>query len=207
LNEFVDQCRGEWKRLGVPDPVADEMVAELAADLEEAEAEGVSAEEVLGSGAFDPRSFAAAWAAERGVVQSDAPNGHRFPRRPRLVAAIGSFALVAVSGGALVVGAPSAEPTRLAITAPAGPPMVVGPTGRVVLWPAPPPVEAVRIAVAARDAAAYGVALPPPAGDTRVVAVAPHDSGADVRMLGWVLLAVGLAGATALTTLRLGAPA
>ena len=201
MNEFVEECRREWERLGVPDPVANEMAVELEADLEEAEAEGVSSEEVLGSGAFDPRAFATACAAERGVIQSNAPDGHGLPRRSRLVAAICVFALVAVSGGALVVGAPSAEPTRLAITAP-GPPMVVGPTGRVALWPAPSPVEMVRIAEAARDAAAYGVALPLPAGDTRIVAV-PHDSGEDVRMLGWVLLAVGIAGATALTTLRL----
>jgi hypothetical protein len=205
LNEFVEECRGEWKRLGVPDQVANEMAAELAADLAEAEAEGVSAEEVLGSGAFDPRAFATAWAAERGVVQSNAPDGHDLLRRSRLVAAIGVFALVAVGGGALVLGAPSAEPTRLAITAP-GPPMVVGPTGRVVLWPAPPPVEAARIVVAARDAA-HRVAVLSPAGDRRVVAVGPYDSGEDVRMLGWVLLAVGLTGAMGLTTLRLVAPA
>ena len=38
---------------------------------------------------------------------------------------------------------------------------------------------------------------------TRGCAVAPYDSGDDVRMLGWVLLAVGLAGAMPLTTLRL----
>ena len=48
MNEFVEECRREWRRLGVPDPVANEMAADLAADLEEAEAEGCSAEEVLG---------------------------------------------------------------------------------------------------------------------------------------------------------------
>ena len=65
MNEFVEECRREWKRLRVPDPAANEMAAELAADLQEAEAEGVSAEDLLGSGAFDPRSFATAWAAVR----------------------------------------------------------------------------------------------------------------------------------------------
>ena len=63
MSEFVEQCRQEWRRLGVPDPLADEMAADLASDLGEAEAEGVSAEELLGSSAFDPRSFAASWAA------------------------------------------------------------------------------------------------------------------------------------------------
>jgi hypothetical protein len=58
VTDFVEQCRREWKRLRVPDAVANEMAADLAADLTEADAEGVSPEEVLGSSAFDPRSFA-----------------------------------------------------------------------------------------------------------------------------------------------------
>ena len=90
MNEFVEECRREWQRLGVPEPVANEMAADLAADLEEAEAEGVPAEEVLGSGAFDPRSFAAAWAAERGVIGQSPPSERGLPRRSRLVAAIGT---------------------------------------------------------------------------------------------------------------------
>ena len=73
MTEFVDACRQEWKRLGVQDAVANEMAADLEADLDEAKADGVSAEEVLGSGAFDPRSFAAEWATARGVVPQAAP--------------------------------------------------------------------------------------------------------------------------------------
>ncbi len=73
MNEFVDECRREWRRLGVPDPVANEMAADLTADLEEAEAEGGSPEDVLGNSAFDPRRFAASWAAARGVTSSSAP--------------------------------------------------------------------------------------------------------------------------------------
>ena len=68
MTDFVEQCRAEWRRLGVPDPLAEEMAADLATDLREAEAEGVSTEELLGSSAFDPRSFAATWAAERGII-------------------------------------------------------------------------------------------------------------------------------------------
>ena len=68
MSDFVEQCRNEWKRLGVPDPLAEEMAADLASDLREAEAEGVSTEELLGSSAFDPRSFAASWASERGII-------------------------------------------------------------------------------------------------------------------------------------------
>lgn len=68
MSEFVDRCRAEWKRLGVPDEAANEMAADLETDLQEAQAEGVSIEEVLGRGAFDPAGFAASWASERGVV-------------------------------------------------------------------------------------------------------------------------------------------
>ena len=62
MTEFVQECRREWRRLGVPDPIASEMAADLTADLEEARAEGGSPEDVLGNNAFDPRRFAAAWA-------------------------------------------------------------------------------------------------------------------------------------------------
>lgn len=80
MSEFVEECRREWRRLSVPDAIANEMAADLEADLKEAEAEGASAEEVLGSGAFDPRAFAAAWAAERGVGQQPVgPQPSGFP--------------------------------------------------------------------------------------------------------------------------------
>jgi hypothetical protein len=81
VREFIEECRREWRRLRVPDPVADDMAADLAADLEEAEADGASAEEVLGTGASDPRSFAASWAAERGVIPP-APATIRLLKNP-----------------------------------------------------------------------------------------------------------------------------
>src|SRR6266496_4366597 len=105
MNEFVEECRSEWKRLGVPDPVANEMAADLTADLNEAEKEGVSAEEVLGTSAFDPRSFASAWAAERGIVERPSPSGYGLPRRSRLSAAIAAFALIAIIGAVLMIHA------------------------------------------------------------------------------------------------------
>src|SRR5579863_1303412 len=87
VNNFVDECRREWRRLGVPDPVANEMAADLTADLEEAEAEGGSPEDVLGNSAFDPRRFAAAWAAARGVTST--PNPERpFRWRPSVAIAL-----------------------------------------------------------------------------------------------------------------------
>ena len=61
---FIEECRYEWKRLGVPDSMAEEMATELEADLAEAQADGVSAAEMLGES--DPRRFAANWACERG---------------------------------------------------------------------------------------------------------------------------------------------
>jgi hypothetical protein len=188
VNKFVEECRSEWKRLGVPDSVANEMAADLAADLEEAEAEGASAEDVLGSGAFDPRSFAAAWAAERGVIPRPRQSGHELPRRSRMVAAIGVFALIAVIGGMLVIVAAPSGPTRLALTALDGP-QLPRPPGRAVLRLAPPPP---------RDLIGPGdliVTVPP----TRIVAVDINDSGVDTRTVGWVLLTVGIAGVVPLT--------
>jgi hypothetical protein len=73
MNEFIEECRREWQRLGVPDPVANEMAADLTADIEEAESEGGSAEDVLGDSLFDPRRFAAAWASARGVSATSVP--------------------------------------------------------------------------------------------------------------------------------------
>jgi hypothetical protein len=102
MSEFVDECRREWRRLRVPDPVANEMAADLAADLEEAEAEGVSAEEVLGSGAFDPRAFASSWAAERGVIQP-APVRARLPKRSLIPIAIAVLGVITAIGAALAI--------------------------------------------------------------------------------------------------------
>jgi hypothetical protein len=118
VNEFVEECRREWKRLRVPDPVANEMAADLAADLAEAEAEGVSPEEVLGSGAFDPRSFAASWAAERGVIRLAPVSFDGFSRRSRLPGAIAAFALVAIIGAVLALAASPNGPARLALPSP-----------------------------------------------------------------------------------------
>jgi hypothetical protein len=101
VSSFVDECRREWNRLGVRDAIANEMAAELTADLAEAEAEGVSPEEVVGNDLFDPRSFAAAWAEARGVVRSQ-PTKPRFRRRPVLPAVIAGVVAVLVAAAGLV---------------------------------------------------------------------------------------------------------
>ena len=94
MSDFVEQCRAEWKRLGVPDPLAEEMAADLTSDLEEAEADGISAEELLGSSAFDPRSFARSWAAERGIIPEPPSRGPR--RRPFVLVAFTAVAAIAL---------------------------------------------------------------------------------------------------------------
>jgi hypothetical protein len=95
MSEFVEQCREEWRRIGVPDPLADEMAADLASDLGEAEAEGVSAEEFLGSSAFDARSFAASWATERGIVPTPPMRG-KARRRPVVLVVFTTVAALAL---------------------------------------------------------------------------------------------------------------
>jgi hypothetical protein len=110
---FIEECRREWKRLGVPDPIANEMAVDLTADIEEAEAEGGSAEDVLGNSLFDPRRFAAAWASARGVtappasVDSFAPLvRERHPwYQPAIVVALVVFGFLTVlAAAALVIG-------------------------------------------------------------------------------------------------------
>jgi hypothetical protein len=104
MNQFIEECRREWRRLRVPGPIAEEMAAELAADLKDAEAEGISPEEVLGSAAFDPRSFASSWAAERGVISE-----RRLRERPVgsvIHIAIAALTIVAAVGAALAILAP-----------------------------------------------------------------------------------------------------
>jgi hypothetical protein len=107
MSDFVEQCRREWRRLGVPDPLAEEMATDLASDLREAEAEGVSAEELLGRGAFDPASFAAAWAAERGIIPAPPRQGATRRKPVSLIAftAIAALALI-VAAALLLTGEP-----------------------------------------------------------------------------------------------------
>jgi hypothetical protein len=160
VSQFVDQCRQEWSRLGVPDPAANEMAADLEADLKEAESEGVSAEEVLGNGAFDPRSFAASWAKERGLVQSAPtlpapaarpPAEHR-PRQPRTLSLVLAFAVLAVVGAVLliigsrqalaVVGPVMGKPVPSSPGFPFRPPGTIAQPGAAVQFVGPDPLHA-----------------------------------------------------------------
>ena len=108
MNDFVEQCRREWKRLGVRSAVADEMAAELTADLDE----GASPEEVLGSDAADPASFAAAWARERGVIP-------RRRRNPRVIVPVvaATLALATLAGAVLMLTASSPGKAYLGVWA------------------------------------------------------------------------------------------
>ena len=191
MNPFVEECRREWKRLGVPDPVANEMAADLEVDLADAEADGTSAEEVLGTGAFDAPAFAAAWAAERGLIPPPAPNGPTRARRSRAPYAIAGFALVAVVGLMLVLLPQPTVSARLALGATAHARAVpwiirhrmrIAGSGRLVL----PPVQ-------------RAIIVPQlPAGASQVVVT--NTNWIVLRILGVVLLVIGLAG-TVLTTL------
>ncbi len=176
MNEFVEECRREWKRLGVPDPVANEMAADLAADLEEAEAEGVSAEEVLGSGAFDSRSFATTWAAERGVIRRTPPSGSRLTWRSVLPAAIAAFAPVAIIGAVLLI-------------------LDSGSTSERLVLPSPPPREL----VVASPPGGVWVTRDPRVRIVTFATVDTNGSSLDTRGVGLVLLIVGLAGIVPLT--------
>jgi hypothetical protein len=109
-DDFVAACRREWDRLHVAAEVAEEMAAELRADLADAAAEGVSAEELLGAGAYDARGFAASWAAERGVVPA------RRSRRTGVLAGV-AVALAAIGIAAGLLSVRSTTPTETATQA------------------------------------------------------------------------------------------
>jgi hypothetical protein len=176
LNEFVDECRREWKRLGVPPAIAEEMATDVAADLEEAEAEGVDAEQVLGRHALDPRGLALAWAAERGVIPGPG-NQNRRTRRLLLLAAIAALALVAVLGAVLVIHESPTTSDNI----------LVSPDGRLALR-SPLPVRIRAL----------------PGGNhvwiTKAASAEMDGSDSGTRTGGLVLLIAGLAGVVVLTT-------
>jgi hypothetical protein len=129
MSDFVEQCRSEWKRLGVPDPLAEEMATDLASDLRDAEAEGVSAEELLGSSIFDPRSFAASWAAERGVIPP--PGRGKGRRRPLVLVVFTVLAATTLLVAALLLA--TGEPkVSLVATRTSGPRAAALPPGPVI---------------------------------------------------------------------------
>jgi hypothetical protein len=170
MSDFVEQCRREWKRLGVSDPLAEEMAADLASDLRDAEAEGVSLEELLGSSAFDPRSFAATWAAERGIVPTRATS-QLSRRRPLLLTAFTALSAIAlvVAAALLLTG----EPKLTLATSGTRPPRLPGPLppsvgGQVHSTSAATPVEwillvlsIIALAFAARLWSTRGRSQPP----------------------------------------------
>lgn len=137
MSEFVEECRREWRRLGVADPVANEMAADLTVDLEEAEADGGSAEDVLGNSAFDPRRFAAAWAVARGVTGPPTPEASHRWRSPVAIALTVFLGALTVLAGLVLLGGRThssiAVVTRR-IVAGSGPIRLFGPgPGRMVL--------------------------------------------------------------------------
>jgi hypothetical protein len=102
MSDFVTRCREEWRRLGVPDALADEMATDLTSDLSEADADGVSAEDFLGASYHDPPAFAASWAAGRGVIP-DPPRRGRTRRRPLALVAFTAFAALTFVVAALLL--------------------------------------------------------------------------------------------------------
>jgi hypothetical protein len=133
MSDFVEQCRREWRRLGVPDLLAEEMATDLASDLSEAEAEGISTERFLGSSASDPQSFAASWAAERGIIpeRSHRDSAHR---RSRVLVAFTAIAAITVIVAALLLA--TGEPKVSLVTSKRTPPHLPLPAAGAVVPPA-----------------------------------------------------------------------
>ena len=116
MSQFVDQCRREWKRLGVPEVAANEMAADLAADLAEARADGVSPEEVLGNGYFDPAAFADSWATAWGLALAPHARVPKMISLRSLAFAAGALACVAVAAvGLLLLAGPRIRSVSVAV--------------------------------------------------------------------------------------------
>ena len=181
MRPFVEECLREWKRLGVADPVANEMAADLEADIAEAEADGGSAEDVLGIEAFDAPSFARSWAEARGVIPERAAAAPvARPSRIRRwypVAGIAACLLLALFGVLLLVAQPSKHVT---VASPAG---FVFPRIQKLGPGAPPRFRFVR----------------PQSGEKllpgRAVIVPPENPGPNLDIAGALFLVFGLGGA------------
>ena len=188
MSRFIEECRREWKRLRVPDAVANEMAADLAADLAEAEAEGASAEDVLGDAVFDPRAFALSWAEERGVVAA-APVRSGIRPSTALAIAAAVLVLVAVVGAALVVvDRPGAFGVRLAASGQ----RFLAPPRVTFIRPGVAPARGNRLLLPAfRFAPSPGVFVAPQVPDTAQAGIAllfiGLVGGAVVAALAWLL--------------------
>jgi len=151
MSDFVEQCRQEWKRLRVPDPLAEEMAADLASDVASAEADGVSAEEFLGSSVLDPRSFAASWAAERGVIP-EPPGRGNARRKPLALAAFTAIAAITLIFAALLLLTGNPKATLTTSRSPTAhlpsPPAASVPPGRVPPANVSAPVERILLFLA-----------------------------------------------------------
>jgi hypothetical protein len=134
VNDFVEECRREWRRLGVPDAIANEMAADLTADIDEAEAEGGSAEDVLGNSVFEPQRFAASWAGARGVTAPPTLAGKPVRRVVLPIALTGAAVFLALVAVALLIGRRSAS-AAVSVARVNGGPVRVWPFGRGVVIP------------------------------------------------------------------------
>jgi hypothetical protein len=114
MTRFVDECRKEWGRLGVPEAESNEMAADLEADLAEARADGASPEQVLGNGYFDARSFAASWARARGLVPVTPRVGATIRVRSLVLALSALIGIVVAVVGLLILVRPRIESEAIA---------------------------------------------------------------------------------------------
>ncbi|MBZ9597860.1 hypothetical protein NRK68_22085 [Streptomyces yangpuensis] len=97
--QILAACRSNWEYRGIDDASLREMLDELSAHLEDAEAAGRTGRDVVG---HDVRTFAAAWARARAPL----------PRRVLRMACLGSFML----GCLLLVVCLSRWTTETAVT-------------------------------------------------------------------------------------------
>lgn len=161
------------------------MAADLEADLNEAEAEGLSVQEVLGSAATDPRSFAASWAGERGLIPPP-PLIAGLRRRSVVPAAIAALTVLTAVGAALVMFASPEASTP--VTAIRVPPEFASPR-------APAPIASLRVSPPPEFASPRPPAAVWIQSDGRgVLLTQPNSAGVEIHKVGSILLIVGIFG-------------
>jgi hypothetical protein len=175
VSEFVDECRSEWKRLGVEDHLADEMAAELSADLDEAESEGASAADLLGSSASDPQAFAASWALERGLIHPRATRRAFRSRQLALAVLVTVGFLVVISGAAAILASETGQRGAA--------PFTISRTHGGDIWVVDAASQQ-QITVTPKLTRFTPISVGPP----------PTQPGDDIDPIAWALLAVGVIG-------------
>jgi PASTA domain len=115
VNAFVEECRREWERLGVPPSVMDDLTTRLEAELEAAGDGDAIPDQIAGHSTYDVQGFAGTWArnrpAARPRLQYTGGGGQRISMRSGVIVLLVLFAIGGVAA-VLEFQSPSEQESR-----------------------------------------------------------------------------------------------